>query len=287
MVEAPDRTIIAEATSELLKHDARGANPKSPTNSTLALKDIHLCSTLFQPRFQSLMLQGRSNAHVKELLRVLRGEQALDPLLITSFGNRWYVVDGHHRFEAYRISKWKLPIPVEILVLKSRGEKRIEQAQLKSIELNAKDKLPMSGRDKADAAWMLTVIRPELSKREVHQITSISTSTVATMRKAKTALLNTPDWNVERLSRSVWLIIKLHYYRLLHPEETEELRGLFNEGHVKMAARHLSEIFKYGVKPRDFLEALNRTSIGYVDDLEGAIAEWRDFKLIENGDLGL
>ena len=53
-------------------------------------------------------------AHIRELARTISDKQKpLDRLLVTAIGQRFYVIDGHHRLEAYRLAKWRREIPVE------------------------------------------------------------------------------------------------------------------------------------------------------------------------------
>lgn len=103
------------------------------------------------------------------------------------------LVLAHHHFVAqldlavlaYRSVKWSKPIPVEWF------EGSVEEARLKALELNIKDKLPMSLEDKFEAAWSLVKEGKEkFSKSKIAKMTTVGERTVATMRSL---LRNDPE----------------------------------------------------------------------------------------------
>ena len=66
-------------------------------------------------------------------------------------GKTVFVVDGHHRLDAYHTAKWKGPIPVCYL------EAPLKDARLEALKRNIKNQLPMTKASKSEAAWQLLV----------------------------------------------------------------------------------------------------------------------------------
>ncbi|MET0025915.1 MAG: ParB/Srx family N-terminal domain-containing protein [Sedimenticola sp.] len=99
-----------------------------------------------------------SRNHVDNLNAVLKEGKQLDPIVIwIDPEGRYVVVDGHHRYKAYR-RYWKssyngmcMYVPVQLL---PEGTTYI-QAQRYAFLANGKDKLPMSRTEKTQAAWKL------------------------------------------------------------------------------------------------------------------------------------
>ncbi len=144
----------------------------------LSLADIQVYPGAFQwRRFGSDVFT--EERHVKDLVRVLKATGGpLDPILVTAVGSSFYVVDGHHRLSAYQQVAWSSAIPVAYF------EGSVVEARLKALELNIKDKLPMTLADKYEAAWVLAKEGKEnYSKRQIKDLTTVSESTVATMRR--------------------------------------------------------------------------------------------------------
>lgn len=110
------------------------------------------------------------------LMQVLKGGKPLDPILVWWAGDQFFVIDGHHRLAAYDYAKWDQPIPVEVF------EGSFDDARLRALQGNVKDKLPMSKTAKANAAWRL-VKEGQMGKDETADLDLVSRSTVATMRR--------------------------------------------------------------------------------------------------------
>lgn len=145
--------------------------------ASLSLKDIRIADKVFQWRKFKDQLAAEEN-HIKGLVRVLESTGgSLDPVLVMTIGPEVYMVDGHHRLLAYRSVKWSKPIPVEWF------EGTVEEARLKALELNIKDKLPMSLEDKFEAAWSLVKEgKKKFSKSTISKMTTVSERTIAYMR---------------------------------------------------------------------------------------------------------
>ena len=55
-------------------------------------------------------------------------------------GEHYYVIDGHHRVDAYHSAKWSRPIPVEVF------HGTVDEARIEALVRNSKDKLRMTSR---------------------------------------------------------------------------------------------------------------------------------------------
>ena len=82
------------------------------------------------------------------LMKVLELGQELQPITVKRFGDKLYVVDGHHRLAAYAALGRKM-VPVAYFL----GDLRA--AFLKSLDRNIRDKLPITRKDKLEAAFRL------------------------------------------------------------------------------------------------------------------------------------
>jgi hypothetical protein len=142
----------------------------------LPIQALKLAPSVFQWRDVATS-DGLDPDHLEELVRVLENTEApLDALLVSAIGSSFYVVDGHHRLAAYHSVDWDRPIPVEYF------EGDLDAAQAESLLRNSKNKLPMTHEDKLEAAWKL-VRQATKSKKKIAALSTISESTVATMRR--------------------------------------------------------------------------------------------------------
>ena len=140
----------------------------------LTFRNIHVADRVFQWRIREDNLAA-DIAHIRELARTIMDKRKpLDPLLVTAIGQRFYVVDGHHRLEAYRLAKWRREIPVTYF------DGGLKEARAEAWTLNYKNKLPMTHRDKLEAAWRL-VKEGERTQTEISDLTTISVRTISTM----------------------------------------------------------------------------------------------------------
>ena len=115
--------------------------------------------------------------HTRELVRVLsEHKKPLDPILVAVVGSKLYVVDGHHRVDAYHTVKWNRPVPVQYF------EGTLKEARVEAFKQNSKNKLPMTPDDKYEGAWKL-VKEGEDTQVEIAAVTTASVRTIATMMK--------------------------------------------------------------------------------------------------------
>ncbi|MGX5804817.1 ParB/RepB/Spo0J family partition protein [Bradyrhizobium sp. Arg314] len=163
---------LQELTEQFTTGPTSGATTGPPA---LRLGDIEKVPDLFQPR------GGISERHVCELVKAIKVVGALDPVTIMVVGQRFILIDGHHRIEAYRAVRWADPVPVRYF------EGTPEEAVLVAGEANSKAKLPMDNTDRQNFAWRLVLIDRH-SKAAVAKASGISEGQVAIMRRAKRTL---------------------------------------------------------------------------------------------------
>lgn len=168
--------------SELTRGGVSGRQ-KAAKPKELPIREIYVDRDKFQWRV-SHFNKVESAEHLRALVRVLKSTgEPLEPLLVYPMNGRFFVIDGHHRLDAYRKARWKGPIPVDVF------EGTFDQARLAALTGNTKDKLRMSGPEKKEAAWKL-VNEDKLSKAQIVKLGVASDGTVSTMRKVRKKLMN-------------------------------------------------------------------------------------------------
>lgn len=173
-----------DARARLGKERATGRPTPHGRITSLKLNQIALAPSVFQVRqIQDSYEHHISDRHSETLKDCISAslDWTLEPIIVWWSGKRWIAIDGHHRIEAYRRldkeRKGKLgDIPVVVF------EGTLGAAISRSIELNTRDKLPMTHADKANAAWRL-VVEGELTLAEISRITTIHRNTLSTMSK--------------------------------------------------------------------------------------------------------
>ncbi|WP_425417019.1 ParB N-terminal domain-containing protein [Oricola indica] len=167
-----------------------GEKPKA-----LTLPEISRRVSVFQRR----EISGRhadDQRHVEMLRRVIgtnpKKPKMLDPIVVWWGGNRWYVVDGHHRREAYQRVGVTVPVPVKVLGGTPDNVVTLEEAIAYAAAANSKDRLRMEPEDKANSAWLLTVLGHG-SRTYVADKCSVSEALVSTMRRTLRTLKQTTN----------------------------------------------------------------------------------------------
>jgi ParB-like chromosome segregation protein Spo0J len=156
------------------------ARPKACPKS-LPLGTIRVADKVFQWRMPSENIVAKED-HIFDLANALRDrEKPLDPILVFPVGERYYVVDGHHRINAYHSAKWKNPIPVMVF----NGS--FQDARIEAFRRNSKNKLAMTKQDKMEGTWRL-VKEENLSISETSDATGASPSQISIMRNVWTRL---------------------------------------------------------------------------------------------------
>lgn len=172
------------------------AQPGHP--STLPLNEIEVADTVFQHRTNS---EFSSDVHVKALLKGLKNTSGkpFDPVTVMWGGDRWVLVDGHHRMRAYQEYGFDAPVPVQVF------QGTLEEAFGEALRANVHDKLSMSAKEKTNAAWRI-VVGTDLSINATAQLSLASKATVKHMRKVRDTLrakyhhgfLGALDWPAAR-----------------------------------------------------------------------------------------
>jgi hypothetical protein len=175
----------------LLAQAVANGKPQPEKPTALPINKLKLARGVFQPREIDKDIRAGEQV-INALMRTIRTKKdhQLDPITVWWGGNDWFVVDGHHRLEAYRrLSKGKKPIKVKINVEVLEGT--LIQAIAFANEANSIDKRAMSTTEKNNGAWRLVVLsemetqagRKGMSKAEIHRATVTSERTIASMRQ--------------------------------------------------------------------------------------------------------
>jgi hypothetical protein len=128
-ISPPNRSQWAEEANRLSSLDDKENRPRIGRPNALPIDAIKQSPALFQVRYDSIAFApGHSEKHILNLGGFAAKGQALDPVKVVAFGTNWFLVDGHHRLEAYRRAGWKLPVPVEALQSDLRGRDRVNWA---------------------------------------------------------------------------------------------------------------------------------------------------------------
>jgi ParB-like chromosome segregation protein Spo0J len=174
----------AEALAEL--REAAKSPVTDPLPSMLRGDAIKQKPEVFQPRGQTL-----DEHHVQVLARAIRNQGPLDPVLVIQIGGSAYLIDGHHRLEAYGVAGFGEPVPVEYF----KGS--LDEAILEAGRTNSKAKLAMTHLDRQNFAWRLVRLGTYTKKQE-REAASVSDGQIATMRRVRKLLGDEasryPDW---------------------------------------------------------------------------------------------
>jgi len=133
--------------------DANSIAGPQPLPSRLRRDEISRMVAVFQPRAIDGQL-GIDEAHLSELEYAIgnpENPKLLDAITVWWGGDRYYVIDGHHRLIAYERKGIRGSIPVEVF------EGTLDQAMARTAALNSKNRLPMRQEDKLNFAWRLTL----------------------------------------------------------------------------------------------------------------------------------
>ncbi|USX13261.1 ParB N-terminal domain-containing protein [Oxalobacteraceae bacterium OTU3CAMAD1] len=189
--------LFSSALQRIQKEQTKKRKPRPDHVTSLPLESIKRAPAVFQPR----SFHGGAavdDQHVIVLTSAIKRQGPLEPLTVWWSGVSFYVIDGHHRLEAYkrfldaykrleahkRVGEaWGLTegIPID----EFRGS--LEEAIGRTLEGNSKAKLNMSLGDKLNGAWRQTCIT-ELTKAQLAAVAQVSERTIANMRKVRDEL---------------------------------------------------------------------------------------------------
>lgn len=196
----------------------------------LPLSDIHVADEVFQWRNRNRNI-APSIRHQMELIRVLKTiKKPLDAVVVTPIGNKFYLLEGHHRLEAYKAAGWRKLIPVR------HFEGSVREARDEALRLNIKDKLPLSREEKFDAAFRM-VKQGDKTYERIKDITTVSVRTLATMAKV---LREDPTAAKMKSWRSAWWSYFRQQERATEDDE--------KEGNVDWRDRKAQKLAKQLVK---------------------------------------
>lgn len=164
-------------------------DPHRPRNpKTLPLAALHAAPDVFQMRHPLLSLTRLPEA-VAALWRLIRQGVTLDPMTVWWSGQRWIVLDGHHRLQAYRHDAEEQGIPQDEYpapVMAFAGT--LEEAEKEAGRENAKVRNPVSNQERQEWAWRLLVSGSETSPTAIVKATGISRMQVYRMRDRRADL---------------------------------------------------------------------------------------------------
>jgi hypothetical protein len=178
--------IESDETFADLERKLIGAKSLQRNPTAVRLEDILIANKVFQWRRREYSLIPSAD-HVLGLAKALEtSRRPLEPILVLPVAGDFYVIDGHHRVEAYHSVKWTKLVPVEIF----RGS--LAEARIEGLRRNNKDKLPMSKQSKMEATWTL-VKEDDLSAEKARDITGTSVRQIYYMRSVWKELRELPE----------------------------------------------------------------------------------------------
>lgn len=181
---------FARAVDRLEEELGQGGDDGSRPDR-LVLERITELPEVFQVRGGAL-----SEHHLGDLGAALARRGRLDRVKVWVCGTSIYLVDGHHRLEAYRRHGQKAGMErVEVPVTYVEGSPKA--ALQAAAGGNTKAKLPMDNRERQNLGWRLVLSR-KFSIAEIAEMAAISTGNVSNMRKVMKELGNQahdqPTW---------------------------------------------------------------------------------------------
>jgi hypothetical protein len=173
------RKTSALTLAELVHMQSTGVQ-NSERPKFLPLSAITVAPNVFQWRLGNEDMQA-DRKHVADLAGVIKRADKptpLDPILVMAIGRGYFVVDGHHRFDAYHTAGWIGDVPVEYF------EGSVHDAKIRALEENKKNKLPLGDEGKREAAWKL-LVRGNADKARRYTQARISEITTVPLRTVK------------------------------------------------------------------------------------------------------
>lgn len=212
--------------------------------------------------------------------RAIQDGHIVNPVLVLRCGDQSLLIDGHHRFEAYKRTSNAQGVPVEYFT----GSPR--QAVLEAVRRNSLPSIQMTGPQRQNVAWRL-VLSHAYSKREIAAASGVSYGQVGIMRSAAKALgedaLEMSSWWLAQrkwkgkeqqdftdLEREAW--IKGQGQRAA--DGYRDQFGMWLANHPEFAAIGL--VVYFGRRSPELLRELKHlvAEAGYCDDEEEEAAEF-------------
>jgi hypothetical protein len=169
--------------------DGGGVRDHGAATGQLTIKrgDICVAEQVFQWRMPDYNMISRDD-HIFDMAKATQNSGALEPILVFPVADKYYVMDGHHRLAAYLTAGWKDDIPTVVFT----GS--LDEAIREALRSNSKNKLPMTAKDRTEAAWRLVKQGkpgewPD-SISDIKAMCNVGKGTVDRMRDVWTELLN-------------------------------------------------------------------------------------------------
>jgi len=226
--------------------------------SVMVLIDSIQTDAAYQPRIDRLPPykdQGRvkeaSQQHIEVLTNKLSDGRDLDPLLLARIDGQLFLIDGHHRLDAYRKAK-RTTIPACI------RDSTKKQATRASLAVNCDFvKRSMHPEQRRDAAWqyigMLTKRGTRdwpkgISRRDIGRTFGVSHDTIATMART-ISRVNLTDFTPEACHPGTrwphWKYVKGNAWRDVFNDVPSDIRDQHRV--ERLAVRYGLDIEKYGI----------------------------------------
>ena len=201
--------------------ERKGKTMASQTGSAAPLKRVKLGRLETRPAEFQFRHQELDDQHVRDLARVAKQGNELDPMTAWEDpdSGSLVIVDGHHRFAAYKSQRWAKAVPVRV----HRCSK--PEALALALEENQKARLQLNQEERLDAAWRLVcTVGYDDSVRGIAEKTSVARRTVGNMRSTKLELESRdPDEPLPERWREALDELKGIEGRVLTEDEREEM----------------------------------------------------------------
>ncbi len=172
--QGPTTTIMNKDALDQLKSSW---TPPAEFPQTLPLDRVGLQPDVFQVKeFKDDAGVSEGKYHVHDLVQVLRGDPKvdLDPIDVLPVGDRYIIIDGHHRYAAYRETGRKI-IPVRVF----EGSPR--EALLHAGDRNRRVHRDLTPNERSQRAWELTLSGEGFKQRDIVQGSGVSIRSVKSM----------------------------------------------------------------------------------------------------------
>jgi uncharacterized ParB-like nuclease family protein len=162
---------------------SQAARPIQQVRS-LGLRTLSLAPEVFQGRmaYVSGYLQEK---HACDLAKSIKNTRIhLEPMTVFWIDGNYYIIDGHHRYEAYNRCQYNVPeLMAKIPVDEFRGT--FHEAKMLSATANTRNKLPMETIEKREMAWQLLNLGKDYYVNQVNitVITGVTKNTVTKYKK--------------------------------------------------------------------------------------------------------
>jgi len=237
--------------------------------SALGLRALSLAPEVFQGRMADVSgyLQEKHTCDLAKSIKNARSH--LEPMTVFWIDGKYYIIDGHHRYEAYNRCENNIPeLMAKIPVDEFRGT--FHEAKMLSATANTRNKLPMETVEKREMAWQLLNLGKDYYGSQVN-ITVITGVTKNTVTKYKKLI---EDFLKEGLNpKNLSLKEALDGVR-----ESAEYNEEWEDGQAEVKANLLRKVM--GPIGRSHPEVMSKTLMIYLgEDLAGQVVKRMAYEL--------